>query len=184
MAQTYKFLRATRADFPLLYGWLSTPPVREFWGDPDRELALIEEEIDGGDCNMHVVWGVAAAGQEARPFAFIQDWGPETVDVPHMDDIPAGTRAVDVMLGAPEFLGRGHAKAFVRQYALKLLAEGASTVVSDPACNNPRSIAMFRGAGFDQGPRRICETGDPIYLMTFNEAGETSAAKQSETESK
>ncbi|MCV6825224.1 MULTISPECIES: acetyltransferase [Halocynthiibacter] len=179
MPQTYQFKRATREDFPLLYGWLSQAAVREFWGDPDRELALIEEEIDGGDCNMHIVWGIADGREAAQPFAFIQDWGPETVDIPHMDDVPTGTRAIDVFLGDAAFLGQGHAKAFVRQYAELLLANGAARVVSDPECRNARSIAMFKGAGFEQGPRRICETGDPVYIMTFK--GGDSIAKPQQT---
>ncbi|PLL11517.1 hypothetical protein C0V75_15945 [Tabrizicola sp. TH137] len=33
--EAYSFPRVTRAEYPLLRGWLAQPHVRDWWGDPD-----------------------------------------------------------------------------------------------------------------------------------------------------
>jgi aminoglycoside 6'-N-acetyltransferase len=157
----YRFVRVTRADYPMLRQWLSQPHVRAFWGDPDTEIALIEEEVDGGDTRMHVVWADV-------PFAFIQDWDVHAYDVPHFRDTPPGTRGVDTLLGEADYHGKGHAKAYVRQYAQWLIVAGTPMVVTDPSPQNRRGIAMWRGAGFLPDGIRASETGDPVLRMTFH----------------
>ena len=157
----YAFTRAMRQDFPMLRDWLAMPHVAQAWGDPDEEIALIEAEIDGGDCQMHVV------SVDDTPVGYIQDWCPHLAGVPHMTDQPAGTRAVDTFLGSPDHLGKGHAKAYVRRYAKRLLSRAAARVVTDPHLTNPRGIAMYRAAGFRPGPQRTSETGAQVVLMTF-----------------
>ena len=63
----YSFTRVTRADYPLLRGWLAQPHVRAWWGDPEEEIALIDEDIESGPTDMRLV---ASAD---RPFAYVQD---------------------------------------------------------------------------------------------------------------
>jgi aminoglycoside 6'-N-acetyltransferase len=157
----YRFVRVIRADYPMLRHWLAEPHVAAFWGDPDTEIALIDEEVDGGDCNMHVVWS-------DRPFAFVQDWGVHDYGAPHFRDTPPGTRGVDTFLGETAYHGKGHAKAYIRQYARALIASGAPMVVTDPSPDNLRAIAMWRGAGFLPGETRPSETGEPALCMTFH----------------
>lgn len=156
-----EFHTVTRADYDMLRGWLAQPHVTPVWGPPEHEIALIDTEIDGGDCKMHIV----AKGGEA--FAFIQNWCPHLAGVPHFTDAVPGTRAVDTFLGAPDYLGRGHAKAYVHQYAQILLDRGAPEVVTDPRLTNPRGIAMFRSAGFVPGEVRTCEDGEAGQNMHF-----------------
>ncbi len=157
----YTFVKATRADYPMLRGWLSEPHVMETWGDPDEELALIDAEIDGGDCQMHIVY------DGDIPFAFIQNWGAHEAPVPHLKDLPIGTRAIDTLLGETSYLGKGHAKAYVRQYAGQLLAQGAPCVCTDPRLTNPRGLAMYRAAGFCDHAQRRCETNELVQILTF-----------------
>ncbi len=157
----YRFVKVTRADYPMLRRWLAEPHVRETWGDPDEELALIDAEIDGGDCQMHVVH------DGETPFAFIQNWGAHEAGVPHLKDLPKGTRAIDTLLGETSYLGQGHAKAYVRQYVDQLLAEGAPQVCTDPRLTNPRGLAMYRAAGFRDHAQRRCETGDMVQILTY-----------------
>ena len=155
----YEFRPVTRADYDMLRGWLGQGHVSPVWGPVEHEIALIDAEIDGGDCQMHVV------GLEGAEFAFIQHWCPHLAGVPHFHDALPGTRAVDTFLGVPAFLGRGHAKAYVRQYAETLLKDGAPEVVTDPRVTNPRGISMFRGAGFVPGQIRPCEDGAMVQNM-------------------
>ena len=157
----YRFVKVTRADTPMLHRWLAAPHVTATWGDPDAELALIDADIDGGDCQMHVVH------DGDTPFGFIQNWGAHESNVPHLTDLPPGTRAIDTLIGEPDYLGQGHAKRYVRQYADQLLAQGAPRVCTDPRLTNPRGLAMYRAAGFQPYARRRCETDEVVQILTY-----------------
>lgn len=157
----FGFRPVQRGDDAMLLVWLAQPHVRATWGDPDRELALIHAEIDGGDCKMHVVT------MDDRPVGFVQNWCPHLAGVPHFHDAPAGTRAVDMFLGEPDLLGCGVASGFVRAYASRLRAADAPAVVTDPRLTNPRGIAMYRRAGFVPGEIRIAEDGAQVRCMVF-----------------
>ncbi|NBE07966.1 GNAT family N-acetyltransferase [Paragemmobacter ruber] len=162
--EIYSFPRVTRADYPLLRGWLAQPHVRAWWGDPDEEIALIEEDIDTGPTDMRLV---ALGG---HPFAYVQDYPAHHWPMPHYADFPQGTRAVDTFLGDPAWLGRGHAPRYLRQRAVALLAAGATAVVIDPSPDNERAVRAYRRAGFV--PRGIapCEDGDPVVVMEYDPA--------------
>jgi aminoglycoside 6'-N-acetyltransferase len=161
MPHDYRFVPLTRADIPMLRGWLSEPHIGGWWGDPETEIALIEGDLDGGDCRMHVVHAGA-------PFAFVQDWGVHEARVPQFADTPAGTRGVDTFLGDPAYLGRGHARRYMRAYAKRLLAAGAPRVVTDPDPKNTRAVAAYRAAGFRGDAIRPCEDGSPVLVLTFD----------------
>lgn len=160
----YSFPRLTRADYPLLRGWLAQPHVRDWWGDPEEEIALIDEDIDDGPTDMRLV---VLAG---HPFAYVQDYPAHHWPMPHYMAYPPGARAVDTFLGDPAYLGKGHAPRYLRQRCHEIMAEGAATVVIDPSPDNDRAIRAYRRAGFV--PRGIapCEDGDPVLVMEFEPA--------------
>ncbi|MDJ0629384.1 MAG: GNAT family N-acetyltransferase [Rhodobacter sp.] len=148
----------TRADYPLLRRWLAERHVVGIWGSPDEEIALIEREIDGGDCQMHIV-------HAETPIGYIQNWDAHAEG--HYRDLPRGTRAIDTLLGEPGSLGKGHAKAYTRLYSDQLLSQGAPMVVADPRLTNSRGIAMYRAAGFRPHAQRRCETGEMVQILTY-----------------
>ena len=116
--EAYAFPKLTRADYPLMRRWLAQPHVRAWWGDPDTEIALIDEDIDTGPTDMRLVaWG-------GTPFAYVQDYPVHHWPLPHFADCPAGTRGMDTFLGEPAWLGQGHGAAYLRQRARQLLADG------------------------------------------------------------
>jgi len=163
MAIDYAFVPVTRADYPMLREWLEEPHVREWWGDPDEEIVLIEEEIDAGPTDMRIVWA-------DRPFAFIQDYvALDTVtehDQRHLADRPADARAIDTFLGAVDYHGAGHAKGYLRQRA-EQLRQCCSQVLIDPDPENARAIATYEGAGFVPIEERDCGDGSKVLLMKY-----------------
>jgi aminoglycoside 6'-N-acetyltransferase len=160
--ETYGFPRVTRDDYPLLRRWLGEPHVRAWWGDPEDEIALIEDDMDGGPTDMRLVTlgGVA--------FAYVQDYPAHHWPMPHYAHYPPGTRAIDTFLGEPNCLGRGHAARYLRQRALDLLAAGCPALVIDPDPANLRAAAAYRRAGFRDRGIRPCEDGDPVIVMDFS----------------
>ena len=160
----YTFPRLTRADYPLMRGWLAQPHVRAWWGDPEDEIAMIDEDLDTGPTDMRLV---ALAGQS---FAYVQDYPAHHWPMPHYADFPVGTRAVDTFLGAPAFLGRGHAARYLRQRCGELLAEGATAVVIDPSPDNERAVRAYRRAGFTPRGLATNEEGKPALVMQFDPA--------------
>lgn len=162
MPADYGFPRLTRADYPLMRGWLAQPHVRGWWGEPEAEIALLEEDIDSGPTDMRLVTlqGVA--------FAYVQDYPALHWPMPQYHDAAAGARAVDTFLGDPAYLGRGHAPRYLRQRTLELLAAGATEVLIDPSPDNERAVRAYRRAGFRDLGQRPCEDGDPVIAMRFD----------------
>ena len=91
----YSFKPVTRADFPMLRRWLATPEVRKWWGDPDHELGLIEEDLRE-DRMANLI--VAVDGQS---FAYVQHYEVHSWPQEHLAHLPAGSRAIDTFVGEP-----------------------------------------------------------------------------------
>lgn len=163
-AGAHAFVPVTRGDYPLLRRRRAEPHALAWWGSPDEEVALIEDEIDSGPADMRLV---ALAD---RPFAFVQDYPVDPDPPPQFAEASAGSRAVDSFLGEPAFHGRGHAAAYLRQRAGELLAAGAAVVLIDPAPGNERAVRCYRRAGFRDIAIRPCEDGDPVVVMQFSPA--------------
>ena len=160
MPTKYKFVPVTRDDYPMLRRWLSEPHIGGWWGDPDTEIALIEEDLKDGPTDMRIVWA-------DRPFAYIQDYPAHHWDMPQYALFPKGTRAVDTFLGDPTYLGQGHAARYLRQRAQELLDGGYCGVVVDPSPDNAAAVRAYRGAGFVGDTVVPSEDGDPVLVLSF-----------------
>lgn len=157
----YAFVPLTRADMPMMRRWLAEPHVRAWWGAPDDEIAVIEQDLDHGPTDMRIVH------HAEKPFAYVQDYPAHHWPMPHYADFPQGTRAVDTFIGVPSMLGKGHAARYLRQRAADLIAQGAPAVVIDPAPANTNAIRAYRAAGFEGADVRPCEDGAPVIVMQF-----------------
>src|ERR1700752_2336189 len=62
----YRFAPIVEADLTLLHRWLGEPHVREWWGEPDREIELIKENFTLNWIDSFLV------SHEGRPFGYIQ----------------------------------------------------------------------------------------------------------------
>lgn len=158
----YEFRKLTRADYPVLRGWLAEPHIGGWWGPPDEEMALIEEDIDDGPTDMRIV------ALKGHPFAYVQDYPAHHWPMQHYADFPPGTRALNTFLGDPAYLGKGHASGYLRQRAQDLLAAGYPKVVIDPDPANIRAVRAYRAAGFTGDRILPCEDGEPVIVMEFS----------------
>jgi aminoglycoside 6'-N-acetyltransferase len=157
---SYAFRPAVRADLPMLRGWLETPEVRRWWGDPDAQFALLDADLGDARMAMRIV------SLDGNPFADVQhcrvhDW-PQTP----FAHLPGGARAIDAFIGVPEMIGKGHGGRFLRLLAEELIAQGAPMLAIDPDMTNFRARAAYARAGFVEDAVVATEEG-PVALMLF-----------------
>jgi aminoglycoside 6'-N-acetyltransferase len=160
MAPDYVFRPMTSSDLALVRYWLSLPHVREWWGDPQQQYALVSGDLDEPAMDQYIF---STAGS---PFAYLQcydltawnsGFGPQ----------PPGTRGIDLFIGEPDMIERGHGTAMIRCFVDDRLQKGAPRIVTDPDPANGRAISAYRKAGFEKD--RVVETPDgPALLMIRN----------------
>jgi aminoglycoside 6'-N-acetyltransferase len=157
MAPDYVFRPMTTADLPLIRRWLAEPHVREWWGDPEQQYALVSGDLDEPAMDQYIF---STAG---RAFAYLQcydltawnsGFGPQ----------PPGTRGIDLFIGESDMIERGHGSALIRLFVDDRLRQGAPRVVTDPDPANDRAVRAYQKAGFQSD--RMVETPDgPALLM-------------------
>lgn len=156
MAPAYTFRPMTTADLPLIRRWLGGADVREWWGDPDEQFALVSGDLEEPAMDQFIV----LAGQQ--PLGYLQcyrltawntGFGPQ----------PEGTRGIDQFIGESDMIGRSHGSAFIRQFVDEKLREGLPRMVTDPDPLNPRAIRAYEKAGFVRD--RMVETPDGVALL-------------------
>lgn len=138
------FVPVVNDDLPMLHAWLSEPHVRQWWGDPDKEVELIREGCETGEVEGFIFH---VAG---KPAGYIQSWVPAQYpdDEPWAKDMPADVPGIDIFIGPAELTGRGVASLAVRAFAGRLFAAGAPRVVIDPDAGNRRAVSAYTKAGF------------------------------------
>jgi aminoglycoside 6'-N-acetyltransferase len=161
MRDAYAFRTFETTDLILLRDWLATPEARRWWGDPDEQFVLIEEDLGNQAMRQWLV------SFEDRPFAYAQSYDVHVWPQPHLAALPPGTVAIDAFIGVPEMIGRGHGGNFLRLLTQRLLAERAPLVVIDPGIDNLRAQHAYRRAGFRDTDRAETDAG-PVLLMTFS----------------
>jgi aminoglycoside 6'-N-acetyltransferase len=160
MLMHYSFRAARPEDMPLLRAWLRTPEVARWWGDPDEQAAMLEEDLTEPGMVMRIV------SFDAEPFAYAQDYAVHRWPQAHFAGLPSGARAIDSFIGEPEMIGRGHGSVYLRLLAERLQAEGAPAVAIDPAADNMRARRAYEKAGFV--PDRVVDTDEGLaVLMIF-----------------
>lgn len=140
----------------MLAEWLRQPPVAEWWPGPDRQIALVSEDLDNPV--MHQV----IASRDDLDLGYAQYYPAHHWPAPHFAGLPADSLAIDVF-GAPQ--GRGHGGAWLRALGDQLLAN-VSTLAIDPATDNLRAIRAYEKAGFRGDAIREDGEGRPVRVMT------------------
>lgn len=157
MAPAYTFRRVATADLPLIRRWLREAHVRDWWGDPDEQFALVSGDLDEPAMDQFIV----LAGD--KPFGYLQcyrltawntGFGPQ----------PEGTRGIDQFIGESDMIARGHGSAFIRAFVDEQLRNGLPRIATDPDPLNLRAVRAYEKAGFIRD--RMVETPDgPALLM-------------------
>ncbi|WP_372784394.1 GNAT family N-acetyltransferase [Phenylobacterium sp.] len=138
--ETYGIRPVTPADLPLIARWRAAAHVARWWGQPG-----VEPEIDKLAEPRIAMWLVE---QDGRPFAFLQDYDVHGWDPHPFSDLPPGSRGIDLYIGEPDMLGRGHGAGLLRQHVDGLFSRGVPVVGIDPHPDNASARRAFERAGF------------------------------------
>jgi aminoglycoside 6'-N-acetyltransferase len=157
MTPAYTFREMTTADLVLIERWLALPHVREWWGDPSEQYALVSGDLDEPAMDQFIV---SADGSD---FGYIQCY-QLTAWNEGFGAHPEGTRGVDLFIGEPDMIGRGHGSALIRCFVIDRLRKGAPRIVTDPDPNNARAVRAYEKAGFEK-VRMIGTPDGPALLM-------------------
>lgn len=157
-AGRYHFRPITAHDLPLLRTWLGAPHVRQWWGDPDRELAIIRDQIGLAGLAMYLIC------LDTRPIGYLQSYDCAGEPSGEWADQDPGAIGIDLFLGEAELVGHGHGRAVVRAFSDLLLTDAAVPyVLIDPAIDNHRAIRAYAAAGFEAA--QIKETSEGLVQV-------------------
>jgi aminoglycoside 6'-N-acetyltransferase len=159
--QEYVFRPMTSADLPLIARWLAEPHVRQWWGDPEEQYALVSGDLDEPAMDQYVV------STDGTDFGYIQCYDL-TAWNSGFGIQPEGTRGIDQFIGEPGMIEHGHGSAFIRAFVDAQLASGVPRMVTDPDPANPRAIRAYEKAGFVKA--HMVDTPDGAALLMVRKA--------------
>ncbi|HEX5377122.1 MAG TPA: GNAT family N-acetyltransferase [Phenylobacterium sp.] len=136
----YVIRPVARADLPLIGRWRTLPHVARWWGE-----ASVEPEIEKLADPRIAMWLVE---QDGRPFAFVQDYDVHGWSPHPFAHLPPGSRGMDLYVGEPPMVGRGHGSRLLRQHVDDLFRRGVPAVGIDPHPDNGPARRCFEKAGF------------------------------------
>ena len=142
--------------------WLEAPHVAQWWHDPDKQFALVSEDLDHPAMDQFVV------AADNRPFAYLQCYDPNAWPEGGLGMHPDGTRGIDQFIGEPDMIDRGHGSALIRSFVDDLLNTGTPRVVTDPDPENIRAVRAYEKAGFQKA--RLVDTPDGRALLMVRDA--------------
>ncbi|MEO0930627.1 MAG: GNAT family N-acetyltransferase [Pseudomonadota bacterium] len=157
--RNYSFRRLTPQDLPLMQRWLQTSHVKVWWPNADKQIALMQQDMNNPEINMLVVSLIN------HPFAYIHDHDARSFGMPQYADLPPGTRVISTFVGDTDFMGQGHSAGYI-DARLRDLRLRHPMVAAGPNTTDTRAIGIFAQAGFHK--RRLASTRDGklVQVMT------------------
>jgi aminoglycoside 6'-N-acetyltransferase len=161
LAQEYAFRPMTVADLPTIRRWLAEPHVRQWWGDPGEQYALVSGDLDEPAMDQYVV------STDGNDFGYIQCYDL-TAWNSGFGTHPEGTRGIDLFIGEPGMIERGHGSGLIRAFTDARLAAGLPRMVTDPDPENLRAVRAYEKAGFVKA--QMVDTPDGAALLMVCDA--------------
>lgn len=153
-----KLRPATLADVPLLRRWDEAPHVIE--SDPNDDWQW-ETELD-----KDVPWREQLVAEaDGRAIGFVQIIDPALEESHYWGDVPAGLRAIDIWIGEPDALGKGHGTQMMREAIARCFADpDVTAIIIDPLASNTGAIRFYERFGFTPVERRWFGEDDCLVM--------------------
>jgi aminoglycoside 6'-N-acetyltransferase len=166
-ARRISFRPLAAADLDLIAEWVRRPHWRQWWGEPDEELRLIRDMVEGRDTTRPYLILV-----DGKPEGYIQLWyiGDNASDewvkqYPWLAELSADTVGVDLSLADGDRLSRGIGSAALRAFVDMLRQHGHDRIVIDPDPANARAVRAYEKTGFRPVPGLLGRTGDALIMQ-------------------
>ena len=129
-------------DLPMLRTWLKRPHVTRWLGDDHQVLADVREHRP--DCH-------ALIAVDGQPVGYLcwQRPQPDELEAAGLSALPADLIDVDILIGEPDFIGRGVGPQALRLLVDRLRSHGVSCVGLAAAADNRRALRAYATAGFN-----------------------------------
>lgn len=141
-------------DLPMLKTWIARPHWQEWWGDPDEEVQLLSDKVDGrSDTRPFLVL------LDGAPIGYVQYWyvadarKSEAEDHPWLLELDENGVGVDISIADAGSLSRGIGSASLRAFVELLISQGHTEITIDPEKANKRAVRAYEKAGFWHHPR-------------------------------
>ena len=161
------FLPVEPKHFPLLRKWLAGPHMQEWWGEPEEELGVIRDMVEGRDTTRPFLIAL-----DATPVGYVQYWfighhqnAEWIADHPWLAELPSDTVGVDLSIGDAEQLSQGIGSAALAAFVAQLRRQGYGNIIIDPDPANARAVKAYTKAGFRPIPRLQGRTGDVLIMQ-------------------
>ena len=82
----------------------------QWWGDPTEQYALVSGDLDQPEMDQFIV----AIGE--HPFGYLQCYAAQHLEPGFRCATVQATRGIDLFIGEPDMIGRGHGSGFIRQF--------------------------------------------------------------------
>jgi len=150
----------------LLRSWIERPHVRQWWGEPEVEIAMIRDMVEGRDSTRPYI--VVVNGE---PAGYIQCWfighwqnEPWIADNPWLGELPKDAIGVDITIGREDLLSKGIGSRALRQFVDGLRSQGYHTIIIDPDSENHRAVRAYEKAGFRVLPELLGRSGNSLIM--------------------
>jgi aminoglycoside 6'-N-acetyltransferase len=141
----------TRADLPLMGGWLREPLVATWWHDDPSPEAL--EKQYGADLDGAGRTRLRIALLDSDPVGFVQWYAfadePEyAAELAPSVQVEPGAFSLDYLVGSPEHRRRGVGASMIRAACAAAWADGATELVVPVHADNLGSQRVLERSGF------------------------------------
>ncbi|MCC5877054.1 MAG: acetyltransferase [Candidatus Sumerlaeia bacterium] len=140
---------ATSDDCALLRGWEKQPHVIESGATNDDWMWETELLV------KHEWREQLIAQLDGRPIGYLEIIDPSLESSHYWGDIGPGHRALDIWIGEPDCIGRGHGTTMMRLAINRCFAnDEVHTILVDPLASHMRAHRFYEKLGFRKTDRR------------------------------
>lgn len=150
-------------DLHRIHDWMNQEHVIPFW-DLARPIDGIRDYLEKNLADDHQIPYIGSLGGE--PISYWEAYrAPDDIVSLYYDPEPSD-RGVHLLIGPPEYLGRGLALPLLRAMtAFQLSYPETRRVVAEPDARNERMIHVFRRCGYEK--QREIELPDKRAALMF-----------------
>ena len=160
------FKRLTVEDLDLLFRWLNTPHVVEWYGKkkftPDEVKNQYLPRINGTEPTKSYIIVL-----DNIQIGYIQEYFVRD-DLEMLKYIDKNSAGIDLFIGKTDYLGKGLGEKIIREFLQKIvfIENGVTTCIVDPLLSNPRMIHVNEKVGFEYF--QTTKENNPRYLMKIS----------------